>query len=108
MRLVGVAVGDTVFEGHPLVFVEAAEVGGLVEAAADEVDLDDIRPDLAEVIERHAVTLDAARPEAVARRRKTGQRTARENIDDLVRPRHLRRVRRLVLTAGHRPAAWTR
>jgi len=47
------------------------------------VDLDHIRPDLAEVIERHAITLDAARPDAVARRRKTGQRTARENIADL-------------------------
>ncbi len=32
------------------------------------------------------MTLDAARPDAVARRRKTGQRTARENIDDLCDP----------------------
>ena len=30
--------------------------------------------------------LDAARPDAVARRRKTGQRTTRENIDDLCDP----------------------
>ena len=36
--------------------------------------------------ERHALGLDAARPDAVARRRKTGQRTARENIDDLCDP----------------------
>ena len=42
-----------------------------------------MRPDLAEVQERHALGLDAARPDAVARRRKTGQRTARENIEDL-------------------------
>jgi acetyl/propionyl-CoA carboxylase alpha subunit/acetyl-CoA carboxylase carboxyltransferase component len=41
------------------------------------------RPDLAEAIARHALTLDAARPDAVARRRKTGQRTARENLADL-------------------------
>ena len=52
------------------------------------VDLDHIRPDLAEVIERHALSSTRARPEAVARRRKTGQRTARENIDDLCRCRH--------------------
>lgn len=39
-----------------------------------------VRADLAEVIERHEVGRDAARPEAVARRRKTGQRTARENM----------------------------
>ena len=48
-----------------------------------EKDGDGARPDLAEAIERHAVGLDAARPDAVARRRKTGQRTARENIDEL-------------------------
>ena len=36
--------------------------------------------------DRHAIGLDAARPDAVARRRKTGQRTARENIDDLCDP----------------------
>jgi acetyl-CoA carboxylase carboxyltransferase component len=30
--------------------------------------------------------MDAARPEAVERRRKTGQRTTRENVDDLVDP----------------------
>ena len=52
-------------------------------AVDDEIDLDEIRPDLAEVIDRHAVLLDDARPDAVARRRRTHQRTARENIDDL-------------------------
>ena len=45
-----------------------------------------IRPDLAEVVERHALGLDERRPDAVARRRKTGQRTARENVDDLCDP----------------------
>ena len=48
-----------------------------------QVNLDYIRPDLAEVIQRHEILLDAARPEAVAKRRKIGQRTARENINDL-------------------------
>ena len=52
----------------------------------DEADLDAVREDLAEVLHRHAVTLDAARPDAVARRRATGQRTARENVADLVDP----------------------
>ena len=45
---------------------------------------DDIRPELTELRGRTAATLDAARPDAVARRRKTKQRTVRENIDDLV------------------------
>jgi acetyl-CoA carboxylase carboxyltransferase component len=44
----------------------------------------EIRPELAELRARLAATSDEARPEAVARRRKTGQRTARENIADLV------------------------
>jgi acetyl-CoA carboxylase carboxyltransferase component len=44
------------------------------------------RPELAELRARIAATLDEGRPEAVARRRKSGQRTARENIADLVDP----------------------
>lgn len=42
------------------------------------------RPDLAEVIERHAVGLDDARPDAVRKRRDRGRRTARENVADLI------------------------
>jgi acetyl-CoA carboxylase carboxyltransferase component len=41
---------------------------------------------LAEVRERRAATLDAARPDAVERRHRAGGRTARENVDDLVDP----------------------
>src|SRR5205085_3052549 len=43
-----------------------------------------VRPELAEVVARHEVGLDQNRPDAVARRRKTGQRTARENVYDLI------------------------
>jgi acetyl-CoA carboxylase carboxyltransferase component/biotin carboxyl carrier protein len=86
VRRLVVAKGDTIFEGHPLAFIEGKEVEMTETAKAEQIDLDAIRPDLAEVHQRHAVTLDAARPEAVARRRKTGQRTARENIDDLSDP----------------------
>ena len=42
-----------------------------------------LRPDLQRLLDRQAHTLDAARPEAVARRHALGQRTARENIADL-------------------------
>jgi acetyl-CoA carboxylase carboxyltransferase component len=38
------------------------------------------------VLDRHGRVLDAARPDAVAKRRSRGQRTARENIDDLCDP----------------------
>lgn len=42
-----------------------------------------LRADLQEVQARHAATLDAARPDAIARRHADGQRSARENIADL-------------------------
>ncbi len=44
----------------------------------------DPRPELAELRARIDATTDAGRPEAVARRRKTGQRTVRENLEDLL------------------------
>ena len=42
-----------------------------------------VRADLQEVIDRHALTLDARRPEAIAKRHASGMRSARENIADL-------------------------
>ncbi len=42
-----------------------------------------IRPDLRRLLDRHAATLDAARPEAMARRHALGLRSARENIAQL-------------------------
>jgi acetyl-CoA carboxylase carboxyltransferase component/biotin carboxyl carrier protein len=81
-----VAPGDTVFEDHPLAFIEEADIGEGGAGAVEAVDLDYIRPDLALILQRQAKALDAARPGAVARRRKTGQRTTRENVDDLIDP----------------------
>ncbi|QRO02070.1 hypothetical protein JRI60_25190 [Archangium violaceum] len=46
----------------------------------------EIHPELARLRDRLGAISDAGRPDAVARRRKTGQRTARENIEDLVDP----------------------
>ncbi len=86
VRQIAVGAGDAVFEGAPLAFIEESEIQLDEIAAAEAVDLDRIRADLAEVRERHAIGLDAARPDAVERRRKTGQRTARENVDDLCDP----------------------
>ena len=42
-----------------------------------------LRADLREALARHAHTLDAARPEAVAKRHALGLRSARENVADL-------------------------
>ena len=78
-----VAPGDAVREGAPLLFLAAATTAAAAAATATDEDPGLPRPELIEVIERHAVGLDARRPEAVTRRRKTGQRTARENVADL-------------------------
>nr|WP_308252569.1 biotin carboxylase N-terminal domain-containing protein [Rhodococcus qingshengii] len=75
--------GRSVGAGEPLLVVRSASAGSKL-AEVDEVDLDDVRPDLAEIIARHEVTLDPARPAAVAKRHKLGRRTARENVYDLV------------------------
>lgn len=42
-----------------------------------------VRADLAEVISRHAFTLDENRPDVVAKRKEKNQRTARANVMDL-------------------------
>jgi acetyl/propionyl-CoA carboxylase alpha subunit/acetyl-CoA carboxylase carboxyltransferase component len=76
--------GETLMEGEPILFIEPAEVDGSDTEEETSVDLDHIRPDLSELIARHANTLDENRPASVGRRRKTNQRTARENIAQLV------------------------
>ena len=48
-----------------------------------ETDSNSIRPELAEVIARHAFGLDENRPDAVDKRQKKNQRTARANVEDL-------------------------
>jgi acetyl/propionyl-CoA carboxylase alpha subunit/acetyl-CoA carboxylase carboxyltransferase component len=86
VRRIAVEAGETVYEGHSLLFVEEADVEVKGTATKEKIDLDHVRPDLAEYFERRALTLDEKRPESVARRRKTNQRTARENLEDLVDP----------------------
>ncbi len=102
VREITAAVGDAVFEGHALMFIEEAELGEAGSVAVAAKDLDAIRPDLAEVLERHRLTLDAARPTAVERRRKTGQRTTRENVEDLLDPGSFTEYGPLTLAARRR------
>ncbi len=102
VRSIAVTTGDTVLEGMPLLFIDEGEVDAALEEQAAEFDLDAMRPDLAEVLERHAIGLDAQRPDAVARRRKTGQRTTRENVDDLVDPGTFVEYGPLVIAAQRR------
>jgi acetyl-CoA carboxylase carboxyltransferase component len=105
VRQVRVAPGELLAEGQPVVFLEPTEAESAEAARNEPVDLDAIRPDLAEVVARHAQGLDAARPDAVARRRKTGQRTTRENVDDLVDPGSFIEYGALALAAQRRRRA---
>ncbi|WP_088278681.1 carboxyl transferase domain-containing protein [Ideonella sp. A 288] len=78
-----VATGDFVTEGQPLAWLQPID-GEAIAAAADAAhDPGHIRADLQAVIDRHAFTLDASRPDAMARRHAAGGRSARENIADL-------------------------
>jgi len=47
-----------------------------------EVTANPTRPEMAEMINRHFFGLDKNRPEAVAKRLKKNQRTARANVED--------------------------
>ncbi|WP_372927703.1 carboxyl transferase domain-containing protein, partial [Marinobacter sp.] len=81
---VAASAGDAVYEDHPLMFVEPGEVAAVEAATEESVDLEQVRADLQEVLALHDQLADEQRPEAVAKRRKNGQRTARENLADLL------------------------
>lgn len=84
VRALAVAPGDNLFEGCALLFLEPADVSAEGVVTEESIDLAHIRADLRDVLERQADLSDERRPEAVAKRRKTGQRTARENLADLL------------------------
>ena len=86
VRAIAGRIGETLFEGQAILFIEPAEVEGQAGEAEAEIDLDAIRPDLAELNQRRNFGLDAHRPEPVAKRHKLGMRTARENVDAIADP----------------------
>jgi acetyl-CoA carboxylase carboxyltransferase component len=107
-----VQVGDllaVVAEGAPAVPAQAGSglAGAGIDDHADAARSPDRasradRADLAEVLARHAVGLDAARPDAVERRHGRGHRTARENVADLVDPGSFVEYGPLVIAAQRR------
>jgi acetyl-CoA carboxylase carboxyltransferase component len=105
VRAVDAAVGALVGVGDRLVVVEASRVDGPVTAGSAPVDLEAIRPDLRQVLDRQRGTLDVGRPDVVARRHQQGRRTARENIDDLCDPGTFTEYGSLAIAAqrGRRP-----
>ena len=98
----GASAGDPLFEGHPLLFLEPREIEAPDSGDGAIIDLNAIRPDLQEVFARKAAGLDANRPDAVSKRRRTGNRTARENIADLCDPGTFVEFGSVVLAAQRR------
>ncbi|WP_198927789.1 acetyl-CoA carboxylase family protein [Sphingomonas jeddahensis] len=83
VRAIAAEQGKVIQEGAVFIRIDPLDSADDRGAETKGPDPDLIRSDLAEVRARHALGLDENRPESVARRRKTGQRTARENIADL-------------------------
>jgi acetyl/propionyl-CoA carboxylase alpha subunit/acetyl-CoA carboxylase carboxyltransferase component len=102
VREVAAAVGATVAAGDVLVVLAASGADAAEQAPASEVPLDHVRPDLAEVRERHRTGLDEGRPEVTARRHAAGRRTARENIADLTDPGSFTEYGALTIAAQRR------
>ncbi|KSR45742.1 carboxyl transferase domain-containing protein [Pseudomonas aeruginosa] len=84
VRSLAARLGDALEEGRPLLFLEPLDGDEALAQVEQAPDLAHIRADLAEVLDRQAALGDARRPQAVARRRRSGQRTARENVLDLL------------------------
>ncbi len=80
---IAVSASDTIMQGDLLAVLEPISASRVETAAQEEIDPETIRPDLAELKTRQALTADQARPHAVAKRHKQGKRMARENIADL-------------------------
>ncbi len=79
-----VEVGETVDEGQLLAVIHPGQPSAIDAGQGDDEAHGGPREDLESVIARHALTLDEARPDAVAKRHERGHRTARESIADLV------------------------
>ena len=72
--------GDILSENQPILTLRPTAKAAQEEVVVDAIDPDYIRPDLEAVHQRKSFLYDEQRPEAVAKRRKRGQYTARENI----------------------------
>jgi acetyl-CoA carboxylase carboxyltransferase component len=83
VQSVEVRAGQTVQEGELLVVLEPADHAPS-QTDHQPAEAPETRDDLQAVLDRHALTLDEARPEAIQKRHDQGRRTARENVADLI------------------------
>ncbi|WP_158966636.1 acetyl-CoA carboxylase family protein [Chachezhania sediminis] len=96
--------GDVVREGWAIVRLDPAEVDGGTAVEETGIDPDHIRPDLQEVIDRHAYTLDENRPAAVDKRHKRGFKMIREVLDQMLDPGSFNEYEPLVVASRHKRA----
>ena len=99
-----VAVGDAVQTSDVLVRFaptdhELKANAGATSGDGPSAPGDEVRPELAELRRRVAVTLDTGRTDATERRHARGRRTARENIEDLCDPGSFEEYGRFVIAA---------
>jgi acetyl-CoA carboxylase carboxyltransferase component len=83
VQAVHIKPGDLVTTDDVVILLDPSGDAAESPVEHQEVDIDEIRPDLAALRERRRKLLDEQRPEAVASRHDRGMRTARENIADL-------------------------
>jgi acetyl-CoA carboxylase carboxyltransferase component len=84
VRAIHATVGDVLAEGAAVIELEPQDTAVSVAPSAPPADPAGPRAALQAVLDRQALTRDAARPDAVARRHAAGRRTARENVADLL------------------------
>ena len=78
-----VKVGDIISEDQAVLQLSRVEGAEEILEEAKAIDPDYVRPDLETLIHRKSFLLDANRPDAIAKRRRNNQFTARENIEAL-------------------------
>jgi acetyl-CoA carboxylase carboxyltransferase component len=97
----GAAIGDNVRAGQTLAAL-APSAHHESDAQAEPAESDTLRPDLANLQNRIAATLDHGRPDATARRHAAGKRTTRENLAHLFDPGSFSEYGAMALAAQRR------
>ncbi len=78
-----VKVGDIISEDQTVLHLNRVDGTDEITEETNTIDLDYVRPDLETLIHRKSFLLDKNRPDAIAKRRRNNQFTARENIESL-------------------------
>lgn len=94
-----VQVGEIIQTGQVLMVLESALEAEHTGEEVEELDLEHIRPEFQALLDRKAVQQDAHRTEAVAKRKRKGKQTARENIAQLCKEDSFHEYGSLIIAA---------